>query len=89
MSVVVSPSVRRTTVDAFKVSVIHARQAVRSPVTIIARTSYFHTRRGSVWIVACTKQNVNAALVFEVRCHMTSHDPYRIPVMSYMFHFRC
>lgn len=57
---------RRTTVDAFKVSVIHARQAVRSPVTIIARTSYFHTRRGSVWIVACTKQNVNAALVFEV-----------------------
>lgn len=59
-------NITRTTVDAFKVSVIHARQAVRSPVTIIARTSYFHTRRGSVWIVACTKQNVNAALVFEV-----------------------
>ncbi|CAI8040727.1 AP-2 complex subunit mu [Geodia barretti] len=59
-------NITRTTVDAFKVSVIHARQAVRSPVTIIARTSYFHTRQGSVWIVACTKQNVNAALVFEV-----------------------
>jgi AP-2 complex subunit mu-1 len=45
--------------------VIHARQQVRSPVTNIARTSFFHIRRGSLWIAAVTKQNVNAALVFE------------------------
>ena len=51
--------------DAFRISVIHARHAVRSPVTNIARTSYFHTRKSNVWIVAATKQNVNAALVFE------------------------
>uniref|UniRef100_A0A2L2Z133 Clathrin coat assembly protein AP50 n=1 Tax=Parasteatoda tepidariorum TaxID=114398 RepID=A0A2L2Z133_PARTP len=29
-------------VDAFRVNVIHARQLVRSPVTIIARTCFFH-----------------------------------------------
>lgn len=52
-------------VDAFRVHVIHARSAVRSPVTNIARTSYFHTKRGNIWIVAATRQNVNAALVFE------------------------
>lgn len=56
---------RRTSVDAFRVNVIHARHTVRSPVTNIARTSYFHTRRNNVWIVAATRQNVNAALVFE------------------------
>lgn len=58
-------AITRTAVDAFRVSVIHARHTVRSPVTNIARTSYFHTKRGNVWIVAATRQNVNAALVFE------------------------
>ena len=53
-------------------SVIHARHAVRSPVTNIARTSYFHTRRSNVWIVAATRQNVNAALVFEFLNKMVS-----------------
>ena len=38
---------------------------MRSPVTNIARTSYFHTKKENVWIVAATQQNVNAALVFE------------------------
>ena len=58
-------SITRTSVDAFRVSVIHARHSVRSPVTNIARTSYFHTKKENVWIVAATQQNVNAALVFE------------------------
>ena len=44
---------------------IHARGLVRSPVTNIARTSFFHTKRGNVWIAAVTRQNVNAAMVFE------------------------
>ena len=44
---------------------IHARQQVRSPVTNIARTSFFHVKRVNIWIAAVTKQNVNAALVFE------------------------
>ena len=46
-------------------NVIHARQQVRSPVTNIARTSFFHIRRSNVWLAAVSKQNVNAAMVFE------------------------
>lgn len=34
----------RYAVDAFRVNVIHARQQVRSPVTNIARTSFFHIK---------------------------------------------
>lgn len=55
----------RNAVDAFRVNVIHARQQVRSPVTNIARTSFFHIKRGNVWLAAVTKQNVNASMVFE------------------------
>ena len=55
----------RNAVDAFRVSVIHARQQVRSPVTNIARTSFFHVKRCNVWLAAVTKQNANAAMVFE------------------------
>ncbi|XP_065186220.1 AP-2 complex subunit mu-like [Sycon ciliatum] len=55
----------RNAVDAFRVSVIHARQQVRSPVTNIARTSFFHIRCANLWLAAVTKQNVNAACVFE------------------------
>lgn len=55
----------RNAVDAFRVNVIHARQQVRSPVTNIARTSFFHIRRANIWVAAVTKQNVNAAMVFE------------------------
>nr|CAI5864539.1 unnamed protein product [Callosobruchus analis] len=36
----------RNAVDAFRVNVIHARQQVRSPVTNIARTSFFHIKGG-------------------------------------------
>ncbi|XP_014662241.1 PREDICTED: AP-2 complex subunit mu isoform X3 [Priapulus caudatus] len=55
----------RNAVDAFRVNVIHARQQVRSPVTNIARTSFFHIKRGNIWLAAVTKQNGNAAMVFE------------------------
>lgn len=55
----------RNAVDAFRVNVIHARQQVRSPVTIIARISFFHIRKGNIWLAAAIKQNVNATLVFE------------------------
>lgn len=55
----------RNSVDAFRVNVIHARQQVRSPVTNMARTSFFHIKRGNVWICAVTRHNINAAMVFE------------------------
>jgi len=38
----------RNAVDAFRVNVIHARQQVRSPVTNIARTSFFHIKVGAL-----------------------------------------
>ncbi|KAL5014716.1 hypothetical protein ScPMuIL_008986 [Solemya velum] len=55
----------RNAVDAFRVNVIHARQQVRSPVTNIARTSFFHIKRSNIWLAAVTRQNVNASMVFE------------------------
>jgi len=55
----------RNAVDAFRVNVIHARQQVRSPVTNIARTSFFHIKRSNIWLAVVSKQNVNAAMVFE------------------------
>uniref|UniRef100_A0AC34GPM8 MHD domain-containing protein n=1 Tax=Panagrolaimus sp. ES5 TaxID=591445 RepID=A0AC34GPM8_9BILA len=57
--------ISRNSVDAFRVNVIHARQQVRSPVTNMARTSFFHIKRGNVWICAVTRHNINAAMVFE------------------------
>ena len=60
----------RNAVDAFQVNVIHARQQVHSPVTNIARTSFFHVKRSNIWLAAVTKQNVNAAMVFEFLCKM-------------------
>lgn len=51
--------------DAFRVHVIHSRKPVRSPVHNLANTSFFHLKINNVWLVACTRQNANAALVFE------------------------
>ncbi|KAK2158655.1 hypothetical protein LSH36_166g05017 [Paralvinella palmiformis] len=62
----------RNAVDAFRVNVIHARQQVRSPVTNIARTSFFHIKRSNIWLAAVTKQNVNAAMVFEFLLRMVN-----------------
>ena len=45
----------RNAVDAFRVNVIHARQQVRSPVTNIARTSFFHIKRSNIWLAAVSK----------------------------------
>lgn len=61
----------RNAVDAFRVNVIHARQQVRSPVTNIARTSFMHIKRANIWFAAVTKQNVNAAMVFQFLNRMT------------------
>ena len=45
----------RNAVDAFRVNVIHARQQVRSPVTNIARTSFFHIKRSNIWLAAVSE----------------------------------
>ncbi|THD24763.1 AP-2 complex subunit mu [Fasciola hepatica] len=58
--------VSRNAADAFRVNVIHARQQVRSPITIIARTSFFHVKRANIWICAVARRNVNAVMVFQL-----------------------
>lgn len=35
------------------------------PCHKIARTSFFHVKPSNIWLAAVTKQNVNAAMVFE------------------------
>jgi len=58
--------VNRQIIDAFRVHVIHSRQQIRSPTVLIAKTNFFHVRRGALWLVAVSKHNVNAAMVFEL-----------------------
>lgn len=54
----------------FWVSVIHAPQQVYSTITNIASISFFHVKWSNIWLAAVTKQNVNAAMVFEFLCKM-------------------
>lgn len=56
--------IARTHVDAFRVSVIHSRSQIRSPVVNIARTSFLHIQHNNIWICAATRSNVNAAMIF-------------------------
>lgn len=77
--------VNRQIIDAFRVHVIHSRQQIRSPVTSIARTNFFHIKRGPVWIVAVSKHNINAAMVFEIlnklALVMQSYSAFEKPVV--------
>ena len=54
----------RNAVDAFRVNVIHARQQVRSPVTNIARTSFFHIKRSNIWLAAVSTINCQFKIQF-------------------------
>lgn len=58
--------ISRSAADAFRVHVIHARQQVCSPVTSIARTSFFHVKRANIWVCAVARRNLNAAMVFQL-----------------------
>ncbi|TKC44670.1 hypothetical protein EI555_009369 [Monodon monoceros] len=60
----------RNAAVAFWVNVIHAGQWVRSPITNIARASFFHVKWSNIWLATVTKQNVSAAMVFEFLCKM-------------------
>lgn len=64
--------VSRQLIDAFRVHVIHSRQQIRSPVTSIARTNFFHIKKGAIWIVAVSKHNINSAMIFEFLNKLTT-----------------
>ncbi|NIG60876.1 AP-2 complex subunit mu isoform X1 [Pontoporia blainvillei] len=60
----------RNAAVAFRVNVIHAGQRICSPITNIARTSFFHVQWSNIWLATVTRQNVSAAMVFEFLCKM-------------------
>eukprot|EP01061_Rhynchopus_euleeides_P000208 TRINITY_DN1015_c0_g2_i1.p1 TRINITY_DN1015_c0_g2~~TRINITY_DN1015_c0_g2_i1.p1 ORF type:complete len:434 (+),score=160.95 TRINITY_DN1015_c0_g2_i1:186-1487(+) len=55
----------RTVGEPFRTQVIMTKLSDRSPVHNIGGVSYMFTRNDNVWFVCCTKQNSNAALVFQ------------------------
>ncbi|KAJ2858810.1 clathrin associated protein complex medium subunit [Coemansia erecta] len=57
--------VKRSIADVFRVHVIASPGEIRSPVTTLGSTSFFHIRYDNLWVCAVTKNNSNAALVFE------------------------
>ncbi|KAI0288200.1 Mu homology domain-containing protein [Russula brevipes] len=55
---------RRPIADVFRIQVISSSD-IRSPIVTLGSTSFFHVRVNNVYVVAVTKNNANAALVFE------------------------
>ncbi|TFK68278.1 clathrin adaptor, mu subunit [Pluteus cervinus] len=55
---------KRSIADVFRIQVISSSD-VRSPIITLGSTSFFHVRIGNLYVVAVTKNNANAALVFE------------------------
>ncbi|KAJ2957685.1 hypothetical protein NQZ79_g6662 [Umbelopsis isabellina] len=56
--------IRRSVADIFRIQVI-SNTDVRTPIITLGSTSFFHVRHENLYIVAVTKWNANAALVFE------------------------
>lgn len=60
----VFPSGRPRLSDVFRIQVISNAQ-VRSPILTLGSTTFSHVKHENIYIVAVTKSNANAALVFE------------------------
>ncbi|GJJ12305.1 hypothetical protein Clacol_006546 [Clathrus columnatus] len=55
---------KRSIADVFRIQVI-SNNDVRSPIITLGSTSFFHVRVNNLYLLAVTKNNANAALVFE------------------------
>lgn len=55
---------KRSIADVFRIQVI-SNPDVRSPIVTLGSTSFFHVRVNNIYLLAVTKCNANAALVFE------------------------
>ena len=55
---------KRSIADVFRIHVLSSTD-IRSPITTFGSTTFFHVKRENIYIVAVTKVNANAALVFE------------------------
>ncbi|TFK23457.1 clathrin adaptor, mu subunit [Coprinopsis marcescibilis] len=58
------PDFKRSIADVFRIQVV-SNSDVRSPIITLGSTSFFHVRINNLYVVAVTKMNANAALVFE------------------------
>lgn len=56
--------VGRAAADAFRMQVLAAKE-FRSPVQVFEKASFFHIRSANVYLVAATRENVNAAMAFQ------------------------
>ncbi|KAI0929270.1 hypothetical protein AcV5_006571 [Taiwanofungus camphoratus] len=63
-SLKIADSPRRSIADVFRIQVV-SNSDVRSPIITLGSTSFFHVRINNLYVVAVTKCNANAALVFE------------------------
>ncbi|KAI5480315.1 AP-2 complex subunit mu-1 [Pseudohyphozyma bogoriensis] len=59
------PDLKRSISDIFRIHVIASSTPPTSPLITLGSTTFFHVRHGPLWLVAVTKNNANAALVFE------------------------
>ncbi|MBW0543156.1 hypothetical protein O181_082871 [Austropuccinia psidii MF-1] len=59
------PDLKRSIADIFRIHVI-SNPEVRSPIVTLGSTSFFHVRHQNLYLTAVTKNNANAALVFEI-----------------------
>jgi len=55
---------KRSIADLFRIHVV-SNADVRSPIITLGSTSFFHVRHQNLYVVAVTKTNASAALVFE------------------------
>ncbi|CED83836.1 clathrin mu subunit [Phaffia rhodozyma] len=55
---------KRSIADVFRIQVV-SNADVRSPIITLGSTSFFHVRVNNVYVLAVTKTNASAALVFE------------------------
>jgi len=56
---------KRSIADVFRIQVV-SNSDVRSPIITLGSTSFFHVRMNNLYVMAVTKNNANAALVFEL-----------------------
>lgn len=57
--------------DVFRIQVISNAQ-VRSPILTLGSTTFSHVKHENIYLVAVTKSNANAALVFEFLYRLTA-----------------
>jgi AP-2 complex subunit mu-1 len=57
--------------DVFRIQVISNAQ-VRSPILTLGSTTFSHVKHENIYLVAITKSNANAALVFEFLYRLTA-----------------